>query len=390
MGSNRSSRRAGAFTLVELLCVIAIIALLAALILTAVNDSQARARRIDCANNLREMGIGFHAFAHDHNGQFPMAVPMADGGAKEFVESGYRVGYEFYFSYRQFQVLSNELVKPKLLICPADRREPAANFGVLQNSNLSYFVGVQAEFARPRSVLAGDRNLMTNASVNPTILRLDSCFDGWWTEEMHRLKGNVLFADGHVEGWNTPELMAEAHGELLGSDFFLPSVKFATDHPAPPVAGGAGGPPPGPQSAMTRPNADARAPVAASIPQAVTFSPAPPSKPGPNGWTDPSPAPPANRRPAFSRETTTRTGPENPPTEAMTNWPATNPPADATVAAAAVTPEETTVLTTNERSLRVVHRTVGYSYLLLLLLLLASLILRRWLRSRSERERRPS
>ena len=51
---------------------------------------------------------------------------MAEGGSQEFVQNGYAVGGEFYFSFRQFQVLSNELSRPTLLICP-DRHPAARN-----------------------------------------------------------------------------------------------------------------------------------------------------------------------------------------------------------------------------------------------------------------------
>ena len=92
MNSNQSSHRAGAFTLVELLCVIAIIGILAALILSALNQGEARAKRIECENNLHQLGIAFQNFLHDHNDKFPMAVPMAEGGSQEFVQNGYAVG----------------------------------------------------------------------------------------------------------------------------------------------------------------------------------------------------------------------------------------------------------------------------------------------------------
>src|SRR5664280_1875068 len=130
----KSNRRASAFTLVELLTVISIIAILAALLLPVVSRSQLRAKRVWCESNLRQIGIAFHSFAHDHNSKFPMEVSMTDGGSMEFVQSGYLAGRIFYFSYHHFQSLGNDLVTPKVLICPADTRFPAANFNALQNS----------------------------------------------------------------------------------------------------------------------------------------------------------------------------------------------------------------------------------------------------------------
>ena len=201
MNSSRSSHGAGAFTLVELLCVIAIIGILAALMLPALNQGEARAKRIGCVNDLRQTGIAFQSFLHDHGDRFPMTVPTAEGGSHEFVKNGYAVGGEFYFSFRQFQVVSNELSVPTILICPTDTRLPATNFGALQNSNLSYFVGVKAVFSSPDSILAGDRNLTANSIPNPSILHIETDNPLRWRRELHQFKGNILLAGGQVEEW---------------------------------------------------------------------------------------------------------------------------------------------------------------------------------------------
>ena len=69
----RPGRRRGGFTVVELLVVIGIVGLLAALILPAVMASRAAARRTACANNLRQFGTALHDY-HAARRAFPPAV----------------------------------------------------------------------------------------------------------------------------------------------------------------------------------------------------------------------------------------------------------------------------------------------------------------------------
>ena len=67
------------FTLIELLVVIAIIAILAALLIPAVKEALARGIQITCMNNLHQIGIASHSFAHDHDGRFPRMDPGTGG-----------------------------------------------------------------------------------------------------------------------------------------------------------------------------------------------------------------------------------------------------------------------------------------------------------------------
>ena len=369
MNSNQSSRRAGAFTLVELLVVIAIIAILAALLLPALNQSKARVKRIECVNNLHQLGIAFQVFTHDHNDKFPMAVPLAEGGSKEFVQNGRAAGGDFYFSFRHFQALANEMGSPAILICPTDTRLPATNFAALQNSNVSYFVGVNAESSQPVSILAGDRNLAANPPQNSTILYGGADVRLRWTWEMHQFKGNILFAGGQVEEWNNAALASGAGGQLAGADLALPSVPVGLSSSASATAG-----------YRNYNNYSANPGVETPPPTATPARP--PERPGNNSYNS------YGGQGGFNRKTTGLPGTQSLPDMTPTNSSSSFSPTAATGGTITLKETEPAMPTFDQRVVKILRGIIMGTYLLVLLLFLLFLAFKWWQWAQRKREQR--
>lgn len=133
MQSTSRRRNFEAFTLIELLIVIAIIALLAALLFPVFARARENARRSSCQSNLKQLGLAFMQYSQDYDEMWPCGLGAISGDA-----SGARLALNARgWGGQIFPYVKNSQV----FVCASDRTRPASTatpVSYMMNSNLTY------------------------------------------------------------------------------------------------------------------------------------------------------------------------------------------------------------------------------------------------------------
>jgi prepilin-type N-terminal cleavage/methylation domain-containing protein len=242
-----------AFTLVELIVVIAIIATLLSMILPDLVKSRMRSARINCVSNLKQVGVGFRLYSNDNGGVYPRLTNLVGNG----------------YVWTNFAAAGIEITSPKVLLCPTDtNRWPPPNrtfpvnfsnatngFGnpAFQENCLSYFYGLSANETEPNTILSGDRNITANQARRPNGpdvtpmwsyagkgpeggipgIPLGSTGPAGryatpacgWNSAIHHFNGNIGLGDGSVQQTSTPWLAALLNASEETNNFCLFPIK---------------------------------------------------------------------------------------------------------------------------------------------------------------------
>jgi prepilin-type N-terminal cleavage/methylation domain-containing protein/prepilin-type processing-associated H-X9-DG protein len=193
-----------AFTLVELLVVIALVAVLAALLLPALSSARERGRQAQCAAHLRQIALATLLYVEEHDDTFPS---QPEDGLLVRALGGHGTNY--------YDLLMPFVSNPGVWLCASTRDNPGRLMSYHMNGLVITANGLKSAAVRKPSdtLLIGESGQGTRwneAHLRPDLLGHPP-YDR--PQRHHHGGGNATFVDGHVQ-WH--------HDNHWTSNYFTP------------------------------------------------------------------------------------------------------------------------------------------------------------------------
>lgn len=200
---NGSGSARARFTLVELLVVVAIIGILAAMLMSALQNAKASGRRAACASNIRQVGIGLNLYYDSWDNVGPYCTSACPWDVAP---------------YGWMQQMIDQLTDKKIYRCPDN-----------QETEFGYFLGVRAAYIKAgntfastvRSQISKSSAFVAAGDVRTGMFSPTDCDKDDYTQrvvgtDLHEKQQNFLFADSHVKGFTAfnSELMTFRYGTM--------------------------------------------------------------------------------------------------------------------------------------------------------------------------------
>ena len=205
-----------AFTLVELLVVIGIIALLISILLPALSKARASAQRLVCLSNMRQVGMAVQQYTIDNNGAFPSLLPRGDVPGSDYwllmippyLASGQMI-HDWNSAARiaHFGNCPTMAATYSAMGLNPNSWQFAMNWTLGPSNNVPYWRKIS------RLKTPTDTIVLSEAGYNasgPIWWQLDDYYmrvAANYTKGVHGQYSNIFWADGHAGAWENVDLL---------------------------------------------------------------------------------------------------------------------------------------------------------------------------------------